>query len=279
MQLNRDHRVKNLIEHQRLFIERRVKELDERADAAFALQKEEIRFRRFSVDVFSELTMLLEQNSVAAELHDDDTGEHCYRVGAWAAEIAKRRGMDDDECAEIDISARLHDIGKLEVPDAILLKPGKFTPEERAIMEKHCEFGRQILSRGGLGQLFLAQEIALNHHERWDGTGYPRGISGEMIPLVARITSIGDVYDALTKRTYKDAWPHDKAMQYIADNRGKQFDPELTDIFQQVAAQLRKEHGDLNAYLARKKRSDFIANRERIARELKTDLGMFDVRR
>jgi HD-GYP domain-containing protein (c-di-GMP phosphodiesterase class II) len=280
MQLNRDSRVKNLIEHQQLFINRRLKELDAQADAALALQKEEIKFRRFSMDVFSELTLLLEENSVAAELHDDDTGEHCYRVGSWASELARKKGLDEDSCVELDISARLHDIGKLEVPDTILLKPGKFTPEERAIMEQHCEFGWRLLQRGGLGQLFVAQEIALNHHERWDGTGYPRKISGEMIPLAARITAIGDVYDALTsKRTYKDAWPHEKAISYIAENRGKHFDPELTDMFLELVPDLQKEHGNLNAYLARKKRSDFIENRERVARELKTDLGTFDARR
>lgn len=281
VQLNRDSKVKNLIQHHHMHIVRVQKVLDARADAAMDLQQQELRFRRFSMDELAEFTSLLEENSVAAELHDDDTGEHCYRVGALAKELAKRKGMDEEMCRLIDLSARLHDVGKLRVPDSILLKPGRFTPEERAIMERHCEFGWEIIGQGGLGQLFVAQEIALNHHERWDGTGYPHRVRGEMIPMSARITALSDVYDALThKRSYKDAWSIEDALREIGSLRGKHFDPELTDIFLDLVPKLLAAHGNLDTYLgADAKKSHFIANRERVARELKTDLGTFDVRR
>ena len=281
IQLNHDSRVKSLLQHHHMHIVRVQKTLDTRADAAMDLQKQELRFRRFSMDELAEFTSLLEENSVAAELHDDDTGEHCYRVGALAKELAKRKGMDEEMCRLIDLSARLHDVGKLRVPDSILLKPGRFTPEERAIMERHCEFGWEIIGQGGLGQLFVAQEIALNHHERWDGNGYPHRVRGEMIPMSARITALSDVYDALThKRSYKDAWSIEDALREIGSLRGKHFDPELTDIFLELVPELIAAHGNLDAYLgADAKKSHFIANRERVARELKTDLGTFDVRR
>jgi len=184
-------------------------------------------------------------------------------------------------CTLIDLSARLHDIGKLRVPDSILLKPGRFTPDERAIMEKHCEHGWELIGEGGLAQLFVAQEIALNHHERWDGTGYPNRRQGSMIPLAARVTALADVFDALThRRCYKHAWSVEDSLREIASLRGKHFDPELTDLFLELVPQLQARHGDLDAYLGvEARKNDFITDRVRIARELKSDLGTFDVRR
>jgi HD-GYP domain-containing protein (c-di-GMP phosphodiesterase class II) len=281
VQLNRDSRVRSVLHHHHKHIAQVRSNLDARALAVIDQQKESLRFQRLSMDVLRECMMVLEKNTVAAELHDDETGEHCYRVGALAKELAMRKGMDREMCTLIDLSARLHDIGKLRVPDSILLKPGRFTPEERAIMEAHCQHGWELIGEGGLAQLFVAQEIALNHHERWDGTGYPNRRSGNMIPLAARVTALADVFDALThRRCYKDAWSIEDALREIASLRGKHFDPELTDLFLDLVPQLQAQHGDLDAYLGKDARTnDFITDRVRVARELKGDRATFDARR
>ena len=281
VRLNRDSRVKNLLEHHHRHVVQVKKALDARAEAALDLQQHELRFQRFSMQDLGELTQVLERNSVTVEFHDDETGEHCYRVGAMARELAKKMGLDDELCQMIDLSARLHDVGKIRIPESILLKPGRFTPEERSIMEKHCEFGWEIIGEGGLGQLFVAQEIAFNHHEKWDGSGYPRQIKGEMIPLSARITALSDVYDALThKRSYKDAWPIADALQHIGREAGKHFDPHLTAMFLELVPALQAQQGDLDAFLsAEAKKNDFIIDRARLARELNTDYVELDVRR
>ncbi|HVE90249.1 MAG TPA: HD-GYP domain-containing protein [Burkholderiaceae bacterium] len=281
IRLNRDSRVKNLLEHHHRHVVQVKKALDARAEAAMDLQQHELKFQRFSMQDLGELTQVLERNSVTVEFHDDETGEHCYRVGAMARELAKKMGLDDELCQMIDLSARLHDVGKIRIPESILLKPGRFTPEERSIMEKHCEFGWEIIGEGGLGQLFVAQEIAFNHHEKWDGSGYPRQIKGEMIPLSARITALSDVYDALThKRSYKDAWPIADALQHIGREAGKHFDPQLTAMFLELVPALQAQHGDLDGFLsAEAKKNDFIIDRARLARELNTDIAELDVRR
>src|SRR6266853_870108 len=281
VQLNRDSRVRNVLQHHHRYLNRVSRDLDLQAQAALVEQQKELRFKRLSMDVLRECMQVLEKNTVAAELHDDETGEHCYRVGALAKELALKKGMDAEMCTLIDLSARLHDIGKLRVPDSILLKPGRFTPEERSIMEKHCEHGWELIGEGGLAQLFVAQEIALNHHERWDGNGYPNRRQGNMIPLAARVTALADVFDALThRRCYKDAWSIDDSLREIASLRGKHFDPELTDLFLELVPHLQTTFGNLDAYLGTEARkNDFISDRERVARELKEDLGTFDVRR
>ena len=175
---------------------------------------------------------LLEHNAVAVELHDDDTGKHCYRVGTLAGWLARKAGLAPGLCEQIEICARLHDIGKLRVPDAVLLKPGRFTPEDRAVMHQHCQAGWDLLGQCSMPELFVAQEIALNHHERWDGCGYPNRRAGNQIPLAARLVALADVFDALTHaRCYKPAWSMQAALQEIADQRGRQFDPDLTDLF------------------------------------------------
>jgi HD-GYP domain-containing protein (c-di-GMP phosphodiesterase class II) len=281
VQLNRDSRVRNVLQHHHLHLAKVSRDLDRQAQAAIDEQHQELRFQRLSMDTLRECMQVLEKNTVAAELHDDDTGEHCYRVGALAKELALKKGMDPEMCTLIDLSARLHDIGKLRVPDSILLKPGRFNPDERSIMEKHCEHGWELIGEGGLAQLFVAQEIALNHHERWDGNGYPNRRQGSMIPLAARVTALADVFDALThRRCYKEAWSVEDSLREIASLRGKHFDPELTDLFLELVPRLRAQHGDLDAYLGQEARqNDFITDRARVARELKSDLGTFDVRR
>jgi HD-GYP domain-containing protein (c-di-GMP phosphodiesterase class II) len=282
-QLNRTHRVANILRHHRSHLAAvgRNRHLDDTARRALDSQEGDLRFQRLSMDALHECMQVLEKNTVAAEMHDDETGEHCYRVGALARDLARAKGMDEEMCTLIDLSARLHDIGKLRVPDSILLKPGRFTAEERAIMEKHCEHGWELIGEGGLAQLFVAQEIALNHHERWDGTGYPNHRKGNMIPLAARVTALADVFDALThQRCYKFAWSVDEALREIGRLRGTHFDPELTDLFLELVPALQACHGDLDRYLgAEARHNDFIAGRRRLARELKSNLGTFDIRR
>ena len=281
IQLSGESRVRSVLEHHRLHLAKVSRNLDQRAQVVIEQQKQELRFQRLSMDVLRECMQVLEKNTVAAELHDDETGEHCYRVGALAKELAMRKGMDAEMCTLIDLSARLHDIGKLRVPDSILLKPGRFTPDERAIMTKHCEQGWELIGEGGLKQLFVAQEIALNHHERWDGLGYPNRRQGNMIPLAARVAALADVFDALThRRCYKDAWTVADALRQIASLRGKHFDPELTDLFLEMVPQLKARHPDLDAYQrAEARKNDFITDRARVARELKHGMDGFDLRR
>jgi len=281
MQLNRDSRVRSVLRHHHRHLANvsTSLQLDRAAQDAINKQRQELRFQRLSMDKLHHCMEVLEKNSVVAELHDDETGEHCFRVGALAKELALKKGMDGDMCTLIDLSARLHDIGKLRIPESILLKPGRLAAEERAIMEKHCEHGWELVGEGGLAQLFVAQEIALNHHERWDGTGYPNKRQGNMIPLAARITALADVFDALThRRCYKEAWSVDEALREIANLRGKHFDPELTDLFLELIPELRLRHENLDLYLgAEARNNEFIMERERLARELRKDLGTYDL--
>jgi len=230
------------------------------------------------------LGQLVEQQALAAERLDDTTGEHCYRVGRLASILGHEVDLEEDVCFLIDLAARLHDIGKLIVPDAILLKPGKLSPGEREIMETHTVAGWEILGQTNIPQMHIAQEIARHHHERWDGTGYPDRMSSTAIPIAARVTALADVFDALTHvRPYKEAWPVADALAEIKRLRSRQFDPELTDVFLDLVPRLQREHGDLDRFLAAEaKHSPFIQARERIARALKgtnPDVSVFELRR
>jgi putative two-component system response regulator len=243
------------------------------ADDTLSQRRGALRNRLDERDLLRNRIQMLEQQSVAAELHDDATGEHCYRVGRLASLLAREIGLEDEVCFLIDLAARLHDIGKLVVPDAILLKPGALTPGERGIMQTHTTAGAEILAKSKVPQMHVAEEIALHHHERWDGTGYPTRLAGRAIPIAARVTALADVFDALTHvRPYKAAWPVADALAEIARLRGKHFDPELTDVFLQLVPRLQREVGDLDAYLATDaQQSRFIRARREIASALKGD--------
>ncbi|WLG37106.1 HD-GYP domain-containing protein [Pseudomonas rhodesiae] len=169
----------------------------------------------------------------AASYRDDDTGQHIVRIGESSALLAKAIGMPSQWCELMKMAAPLHDIGKIGIADAILQKPGALTPQERQIMQEHARIGYEILrDPHGSPLTDLAAEIALAHHERWDGTGYPNGLQGTQIPLSARIVSICDVYDAIRMpRAYKQAWDVERSRRFITDQAGTQFDPFLVDTF------------------------------------------------
>jgi HD-GYP domain-containing protein (c-di-GMP phosphodiesterase class II) len=173
--------------------------------------------------------------SMAVELRDEDTGAHIERIGRLSALLAEQIGMEPAFCSRLSHAAPLHDVGKVAIPDAILLKPGPLMPEERAIVETHAEEGHRLLRRSSSSILELAASVALSHHEKWDGTGYPRGLAREEIPIEGRIVAVTDVFDALTSdRVYRKAYPMDRAIALMREQRGRHFDPELLDAFMEV---------------------------------------------
>ncbi|HEY1450323.1 MAG TPA: HD domain-containing phosphohydrolase [Solirubrobacteraceae bacterium] len=175
--------------------------------------------------------------SMAVEFRDEDTGAHIERIGRLSTLLAEQIGMDPEFCEQLSHAAPLHDVGKVAIPDAILLKPGPLTPEERAIVETHAEEGHRLLRGSSSSILEMATVIALSHQEKWDGTGYPRGLVGEAIPIEGRIVAIADVFDALTSdRVYRKAFPVEEAVQMMHEQRGRHFDPVLLDAFMDVLA-------------------------------------------
>jgi putative two-component system response regulator len=184
---------------------------------------------------------IIERLARAAEFRDDHTGQHTERVGQMAALIAKQIGLPDTQVYLIRRAAPLHDVGKIGIPDSVLMKLGKLTTEEFAIVKTHTAIGARILSGSSFTVLRLAEEIAFNHHERWDGTGYV-GIAGAAVPLAGRIVAIADVFDALTqKRPYKAAWTVTDAVSEIERQRGRQFDPTLVDAFLRIIEQRERQ--------------------------------------
>jgi len=170
--------------------------------------------------------------AVVAEYRDNDTGDHIRRVSRISELVARAMGIDRDLVERIKSASQMHDVGKVAVPDAILLKPGHLTPQQRAVMEKHTTIAAEILAGPEDDLLAMGRDIALNHHERWDGQGYPNGISGRDIPLSARIVAIADVFDAIiSQRCYKAACSFDVALDIISKDSGHHFDPEVAKAF------------------------------------------------
>jgi putative two-component system response regulator len=168
----------------------------------------------------------------AAEFRDDDTGVHIVRIGFLAWVLALKLGQADDWALLLRQAAPMHDIGKIGIPDGVLKKPGRFTPEERAVMNRHPHMGAEILGRSRIPLFQLAAEVALAHHERWDGTGYPAGLAGEAIPLSGRIVAVVDFFDALTMdRCYRAALPDAQVLQMLREHAGNAFDPRVVDTF------------------------------------------------
>jgi len=170
----------------------------------------------------------------AGHYNDTDTGEHIWRMSAYAGVLAKAAGWKKDLTERLVLASPMHDTGKIGIPDAILKAPRKLTPEEWEIMKKHSEIGASILEKSKTPIFIMAAEIALNHHEKWDGSGYPQGLSGTAIPESARIVAIADVFDALTmERPYKKPWSVEDAIAEIKRGAGSHFDPNLVELFEQ----------------------------------------------
>jgi len=175
---------------------------------------------------------IIERLSHAAEFRDPETGAHIQRMSRYSELIAKELGLDAERCELILHAAAMHDVGKVGIPDRILLKPGRLDAEEFAIMRRHAEYGYQILAGSSSPLLQMAATIAWTHHEKWDGSGYPRGLAGTEIPLEGRIVAVADVFDALTSaRLYKPAWPLERALQLLRDEAGRHFDPACVEAF------------------------------------------------
>lgn len=214
-------RVRNTLEIQILY--RQAREFNSVLEVTVEERTRELR--ETQLDVVRRL-------ATAAEFRDNETGQHILRMSVIAHLIALEAGLSEKAAADIRDAAPLHDIGKIGIPDAILLKPGKLDPEQWEIMKRHSEIGGQILEGAISPQVALAREIALTHHEKWDGTGYPHGLAGEAIPIAGRVVAIADVFDALTaERPYKKPWPVEEAVKFITENAGKHFDPALVEAF------------------------------------------------
>ncbi len=218
-------------------------------DCAVELEKQ-VQLRTRQIETSRE--QIIHCLAKAAEFRDHETGAHVIRVGKYAAVIARQLGFDPNWCRQIELAAQLHDVGKIGIPDSILLKPGKLSREEFDVIKEHCRLGCEIMeplaraATSGLkkyvrGQfvmgmdspmLGLAANIARTHHEKWDGTGYPDGLLGDSIPIEGRITCVADVFDALgSERPYKSRFPREKCLEIMLSERGTRFDPVVLDAF------------------------------------------------
>lgn len=170
--------------------------------------------------------------ALAVEYRDNDTGEHTLRVARYSRIIAEQLGLPARLCRDIYLAAPLHDVGKVAIPDNVLLKPGRLTDEEMAVIRTHATIGERILADSSCELIQLGAEIAAGHHERWDGAGYPRGLRADEIPVAARVVAVADVFDALTtRRPYKEPMALDVARSYLVENAGRQFDPACVEAF------------------------------------------------
>jgi putative two-component system response regulator len=194
-------------------------------DATKALDRARAELERAQLETIERLTK-------AAEFRDDETASHLQRMSHYSRLLALKRGIDEYTAELIRVASPMHDVGKIGIPDSILLKPGKLTPEEYEIMKQHAEIGYRILSGSDSPLLELAASIARSHHEKWNGRGYPQGLASEDIPIEGRIVAVADVFDALTsRRPYKKAWSLADAIALLQSGKREHFDPELVDLF------------------------------------------------
>jgi putative two-component system response regulator len=192
----------------------------------------EQRVRERTIELYETQLDVIQRLARAIEYRDSETGMHIVRMSHYSESLARRAGLSAKECEMIVTAAPLHDIGKIGIPDRILCKPGKLTPEEWEIMKAHTTIGAELLSGSHSELLMMARKIALTHHEKWNGLGYPNGLKEDQIPFVGRICGICDVYDALiSKRPYKKAWSQEETLEEIKRLKGTHFDPFLVDCF------------------------------------------------
>ncbi len=223
-------RIRNLLEVRYLYL-------------ALQAQNEmlEARVRERTEDLEQAQLEILHRLSRAADFRDDDTMQHTERVGRLSAALARELGMDHEEVELLRLAAPLHDLGKIAVPDSILLKGGGLSDDEFSVVKTHTQIGARLLSGSTHPLLQMAEEIARTHHEQWDGTGYLDGLNGEAIPLVSRIVAVADVFDALTHaRSYKRSWPLAEVLDELKRQKGRQFDPAVVDALLHIV-----ERGEL----------------------------------
>lgn len=236
--------VANAFRRRRLEIETQAHR--ERLELAVLERTAELRQALQRLELAAEET--IHRLAIAAEFRDDETARHIQRMSHYCALLATRYGFDAQRCELIRIASPMHDIGKIATPDQILLKPGKVTADEFEVIRRHTEIGYRILEGSEAELLKLAAAIAWTHHERFDGTGYPRNLAGEAIPVEGRIAAIADAFDALTsRRVYKPAFPIDQAIAMMQQQRGRQFDPALLDLFldsMEAVLTIRNQYGD-----------------------------------
>jgi putative two-component system response regulator len=214
-------RIKNLLETRYLYL--LLQEQNQNLEVRVAARTRELEEARVEV---------LQRLSDAAEYRDDDTGQHTKRVASIAVAIGRSMGLDHHTLELLRWSSPLHDVGKIGIPDSVLLKPGRLTDAEMEVMKSHTTIGARILMGGQSPLVQMAEAIALNHHERWDGKGYPRSLAGDEIPIEARLVAVADVFDALTHaRPYRAAWTVEATRAEIERGLGTHFDPEITKVF------------------------------------------------
>lgn len=213
---------------------------------------------------------MLEQLALTVEMREEANGEHAFRVGRLAGMLAKAYGLADEQCLEIEKAARLHDIGKVVIPDTVIRKKKALNDGEWQIIRTHAQTGAELIGKSKLPYAMLAEEIARYHHERWGGDGYPEGLSGGAIPLAARMVALADAFDALThERAYRRAFSMEEALAMLARERGKHFDPYLTDLFIPMVRDFYETNADADAQLAADAHSaPFSEMRRRVEAEL-----------
>lgn len=221
-------RIRNMLEMR--FLHMAVENQNKNLEATVSKRTKELR--ESQLDIIRRLAQ-------AAEFRDNDTGIHIIRMSQYCVKFGEALGFNEIKCELLLNASPLHDVGKIGIPDSILLKPGRLTKEEFEIMKTHATIGAQLLSGSHSPVMRMAEVIALTHHEKWDGTGYPKQLKGESIPIVGRICSICDVFDALTsQRPYKEPWNTQQAVQEISKLKGTSFDPQLVERFMELLPKL-----------------------------------------
>jgi putative two-component system response regulator len=231
---------------------------------------DELRARMEAVVRGPSPEQMLEQLALTVEMREESNGEHAFRVGKLAAMLAKVYGLAEEQCGEIEKAARLHDIGKVVIPDTVIRKRKALNDGEWQIIRTHAQTGAELIGKSRLPYAMLAEEIARYHHERWGGEGYPEGLSGGAIPLAARMVALADAFDALIhERPYRRSFTIEEALGELARGRGKQFDPYLTDLFIPMVRQFYEDNADADEQLAAEARAaPFSEMRRRVEAEL-----------
>ncbi len=223
-------RIKNMLDVR--LLHNQVKEQNKILDSKVQERTEQLTETRMEI---------IQRLGRAGEYRDNETGMHVIRMSHFSALLAEANGMSPEECELILNASPMHDIGKIGIPDRILLKPGRLDKDEFKTMQSHTTIGAEILSGSNSSMMKMAEEIALTHHEKWDGSGYPSGLKGEDIPIEGRIVAIADVFDALTSdRPYKKAWTVEEALAELENSAGKHFDPQLVEKFKGIVDEIQK---------------------------------------